>query len=174
MSDYSIEVKPSARQELEALPDNMLARVLQFSSPSRINSAQFEAEGDAVDGHHVSGDAVVDVVLFSVIHHIVECGNHDGFQALIHHGFLPKVSLPVLHPLEIGHRHATGIRQNIGDDEDAAVKQNIIRRGSSRTVSAFHQDARLDLMSVLACDDALGGGGYDKNAILFQDFLRPN
>jgi mRNA interferase RelE/StbE len=29
VSDYSIEVKPSARQELEALPDNMLARVLQ-------------------------------------------------------------------------------------------------------------------------------------------------
>jgi len=29
VSDYSIEVKPSARKELEALPDNMLARVLQ-------------------------------------------------------------------------------------------------------------------------------------------------
>ena len=29
MSDYSVQVKPSARKELEALPDNMLARVLQ-------------------------------------------------------------------------------------------------------------------------------------------------
>ena len=29
VGDYSVEVKPSARKELEALPDNMLARVLQ-------------------------------------------------------------------------------------------------------------------------------------------------
>ena len=29
MGDYSIEVKPSARKELEALPDDLLARVLQ-------------------------------------------------------------------------------------------------------------------------------------------------
>ncbi len=29
MSSYSVEVKPSARKELEELPDNVLARVLQ-------------------------------------------------------------------------------------------------------------------------------------------------
>ncbi len=29
MGNYSIEVKPSARKELEALPDEMLVRVLQ-------------------------------------------------------------------------------------------------------------------------------------------------
>jgi mRNA interferase RelE/StbE len=29
VSDYSVQVKPSARKELEALPDNVLARVLQ-------------------------------------------------------------------------------------------------------------------------------------------------
>ena len=29
MSDYSVQVKPSARKELEALPDNILARILQ-------------------------------------------------------------------------------------------------------------------------------------------------
>ena len=29
MSNYSVEVKPSARKELEALPDNVLARVVQ-------------------------------------------------------------------------------------------------------------------------------------------------
>jgi mRNA interferase RelE/StbE len=29
VSNYSVEVKPSARKELEALPDNVLARVLR-------------------------------------------------------------------------------------------------------------------------------------------------
>jgi len=29
VSSYSVEVKPPARKELEALPDNVLARVLQ-------------------------------------------------------------------------------------------------------------------------------------------------
>ena len=29
MSDYSVEVKPSARKELEALPDSVLARVVR-------------------------------------------------------------------------------------------------------------------------------------------------
>jgi mRNA interferase RelE/StbE len=29
VGDYAVQVKPSTRKELEALPDNMLARVLQ-------------------------------------------------------------------------------------------------------------------------------------------------
>ena len=29
MGDYTVRVKPSARKELEALPDNVVARVLQ-------------------------------------------------------------------------------------------------------------------------------------------------
>jgi mRNA interferase RelE/StbE len=29
VGDYSVEVKPSARKELEALPENLLARVFQ-------------------------------------------------------------------------------------------------------------------------------------------------
>ena len=29
MNDYSVEVKPSARKELEALPDNVLARIIR-------------------------------------------------------------------------------------------------------------------------------------------------
>jgi mRNA interferase RelE/StbE len=29
VGDYSVQVKPSARKELEALPDNVLARVVQ-------------------------------------------------------------------------------------------------------------------------------------------------
>jgi mRNA interferase RelE/StbE len=29
VSDYSVEIKPSARKELEELPDNVLARVLR-------------------------------------------------------------------------------------------------------------------------------------------------
>lgn len=29
MADYSVEAKPSARKELEALPDKILARVIQ-------------------------------------------------------------------------------------------------------------------------------------------------
>ena len=29
MGDYSVEVKPAARKELEALPDNVLARVVR-------------------------------------------------------------------------------------------------------------------------------------------------
>lgn len=29
MVDYAVEIKPSARKELEALPDNMLTRVVQ-------------------------------------------------------------------------------------------------------------------------------------------------
>ena len=28
MADYSVEMKPSARKELEALPDNLLARIV--------------------------------------------------------------------------------------------------------------------------------------------------
>ena len=30
MSNYSVEVKPSARKELEALPDNVLTRVVRM------------------------------------------------------------------------------------------------------------------------------------------------
>jgi mRNA interferase RelE/StbE len=35
VNNYSVEVKPSARKELESLPDNLLARVLQKMSSLR-------------------------------------------------------------------------------------------------------------------------------------------
>ncbi len=37
MADYGVEVKPSARKELEALPDNVLARVVQRIDALRRN-----------------------------------------------------------------------------------------------------------------------------------------
>ncbi|MGA7462253.1 MAG: type II toxin-antitoxin system RelE family toxin [Terracidiphilus sp.] len=37
MVEYAVEVKPSARKELESLPDNMLARVVQRLESLRRN-----------------------------------------------------------------------------------------------------------------------------------------
>src|ERR1700728_445234 len=94
---------------------------LRIVSSSGVNSALPDRVGHAINGQHVSRDAVVYLMRVSIAHHISERRNHDLFQLLVHHRLFPEVPLPVLHPLEVRSRNTTGIRQNVGNHKNSLV-----------------------------------------------------
>src|SRR5579862_1828245 len=83
-----------------------------FSFSLCVNSALANRVSDTIDRQHISRNAVVHMVRFRVTNHVIEGCNHDRFQLLIHERFFPEIALPVLHPFEVGSRHATGIAQD--------------------------------------------------------------
>src|SRR6476646_3705161 len=86
-----------------------------------IDAALTNRVSHTIDGQHVGGDSVVDVVRLGVADDIFKRRLHDGVELLVHHRFLPEVSLAVLHPLEIRGGDAARIGQNVGDHEDALI-----------------------------------------------------
>ena len=114
----------------------------------RVDAALLDGEGDAVDGEHVGGDAVVDVVGLGVADHVVEAVAQDGFELLVDDGFFPEVALAVLHPLEVAGGDAAGVGQDVGHDEDALFGEDLVGDGGGGAVGAFDDDARLDLAAL--------------------------
>src|SRR5271168_614728 len=98
---------------------------------SGIDAALFGGVGYAVDGEHVGGDAVVDVVSGGVGDNVVEALGHDVVETLVDLGLGPEVAHAVLHPLEVAGRDAAGVGKDVGDDEDALVGEDLIRDGGS-------------------------------------------
>src|SRR5437868_6036141 len=65
------------------------------------------------DGQHVCRDAVVDVMRVGEVHDIFKSLAQDEFQLLIHGGFLPEITLTVLHPLKVRSGNAAGVGENV-------------------------------------------------------------
>jgi len=84
---------------------------------SGVDAAQFQSRSHTVNRHHVGGNAVVDAVEFGVANHFVEGAIHNVKEALVDFALAPEEALAVLHPLEVAHRNAAGIPENIGDSE---------------------------------------------------------
>ena len=74
-------------------------------------------------------------------HHVVEAVDHDLFQPLVHHVFIPEEPLAILHPFKIRNSHAAGVRQDVRNDEDFLFCQNRIGNGCRRSVRAFAKNA---------------------------------
>src|SRR5258708_35124274 len=91
-----------------------------------INSAELEGAGDAVDGQHVGGNAVVDFVLFRKADHFIEGVVHHVVQALVDFALAPEEALAVLDPFEITDGDAAGVAENVGHGEDALGINNSV------------------------------------------------
>ncbi len=130
---------------------------LRYATKLCVDAALLDGERHAVDGQHVGGDAVVDVVGLGVADHVVEAVAQDGLQLLVDDGFFPEIALAVLYPLEVAGGDAAGVGQNVGHDEDALVGQDLVGNGGGGSVCAFHDDASLDLVRVAAGNHVLGG-----------------
>ena len=49
---------------------------------------------------------------------------HLGLEPLVHFLFRPEVPVAVLHPLEVGRRHAAAVGEDVRHDEDAALVED--------------------------------------------------
>ena len=135
------------------------SRCFHAGAALRVNATQLHAEGHTIDGEHVRGNAVVDVMFLAVLDHAIECRDLNLPQLFVHIVFQPEIALPVLNPLEVGDGHTTGVGQNVRHDEHAAFEEDIVRRCGGGAVRPFHKDARLDSIRVPAGNHALFGGG---------------
>src|ERR1035438_8842754 len=68
----------------------------------RVNPALADCIRHSINGQHVRGDSVVNVVGLGIAYNVLECVLHDVFELLIHDRFLPEISLTILYPFEIG------------------------------------------------------------------------
>src|ERR1700754_3382484 len=94
-----------------------------------VDATLFGGVGYAVDGEHVGGDAVVDVVRTGVSDDVVKALGHDAVKTLVDFGFGPEVAHAVLDPLEVAGGDTTGVGEDVGYDKDALVSQDLIGDG---------------------------------------------
>ena len=69
--------------------------------------------------------------LTDVFEHVVERLAHLGFEALVDFLFLPEVAVAILDPLEIRRGDAAGVGEDVGNHEDAAFVQVLVRLRAS-------------------------------------------
>src|SRR5438552_14581084 len=91
-----------------------------------IDTAGLEGFGDALNADDVSGGAHVAVMMLLSIFDSVEGLAHDAAKLLVNLVLVPEELLQVLDPLEVGHCHPAGVTQDVGQDNDAAVVQDVI------------------------------------------------
>src|SRR5256885_3849863 len=90
--------------------------------------------GDPADRNHVRGRAHVDLVLLGHVEHVVEGLHHYLFQARVDRGLAPEQVLEVLHPLEVAHRDAAGVAEDVRDEEHALLVEDPIGFGRGGAV----------------------------------------
>src|SRR5919201_1325443 len=81
------------------------------------------------DGEHVGAGAHVYVAVGGGLVNVLEGALHDALQLLVDFVLGPVVALDVLRPLEVGHGHASGVRQDVGEDHDALLEQDMVGLG---------------------------------------------
>jgi hypothetical protein len=79
-------------------------------------------------------------------------------QFLPHAIETPLIVLLVLHPFEVAGRHAAGVRQNVGENFDAALVENRVGLRLDRSVRRFDDYRGLDPRRVRLRDDAAERG----------------
>ena len=97
--------------------------------------------------------------------------SHHLLEAAIHDLFCPEVAHAVLHPLEVGDRHAAGVGEDVGHDEDAFRLENLVGIGRGRAVGTLDDDLGLNARSVGRGDLVLGRGGHQQIAVEFEQLL---
>src|SRR5216684_5852114 len=123
-----------------------------------INSAELEGAGDAVDGQHISRNAVVDFVLFRKADHFIKGIVHDVEEALVHFALAPEEALAVLDPFEIADGNAAGVAENVRHCEDTLAIDDRVRLPCGGAIGALTENSRLHLLGIFLGNLVFDGG----------------
>src|SRR5262245_23342499 len=140
-------------------------RLLTRPAPSGVDASHPSDVSDPVDRQHISGDAIVDVMVFGVLHHVVEARDHNVLQALVDHLLFPEIAHAVLNPFEVTASYPAGVRQNVWDNENAFAFKYIVGRRRGRAVGAFGENPAFDLIDVMTRDLIFGSGWQEDLAL---------
>ena len=107
----------------------------------------------------------------AIVGDVAERLDHDVLEPLVDLALAPEEARAVLHPLEVGHRHAAGVGQDVRHDEDVLRVQDLVGALRRRAVGALDDDLRLDVAGVLLADLVLVGGRDEDVAVELEQVL---
>src|SRR6266566_4266982 len=101
-------------------PVRRTRRGLKGGTTSRlwIDPADRRCVGDALNRESVRGGSHVDALVYRRVEDLVERARDHVMQLGVDLLLLPEEGLQVLHPLEVGNDHTTGVGEDVRDHED--------------------------------------------------------
>ena len=123
-----------------------------FDLALRVEPAELDGLDYATHGQEVGGLAHVDVPLLVDGVHALERLDHDLLEAVVDLVLGPEQAVQALDPLEVGHRDATGVGQDVRDEQDAVLVEDPVRLGGVGAVGGLARDLGLDVWGVLRGD----------------------
>ena len=106
--------------------------------------------------------------------HIHERLAHHALELRVHFGDRPEEALQILHPFEIADRHAAGVRQDVGYQQNPLARQHFVRMRSGRSVGRLANDLRLDLVRIIQRDHVFQRRGNQNFALHRQQIVVRN
>src|SRR5579872_1349316 len=95
----------------------------------RVDAAETRRFCHAAHGHRVCALPHVHLETVRLSERIAESALHDAPQPLVDGLLLPEELLEILHPLEVRHRDAAGVSENVRQDHDPALVQDVVGLG---------------------------------------------
>ena len=74
--------------------------------------------------------------------------DHDLLELGVDDGLAPVVAVEVLDPLEVADGDATGVAQDVGDQEHPVLEQDLVGLGRRRAVGGLGDEPGLDVAGV--------------------------
>src|SRR2546423_13266227 len=133
--------------------------MLTAFSPSRKNSAHARRFGDSTDGENVSARPHLGAEALGGRVDAGEGRAHRFFERVFDAILSPEVGVLILHPLVVTDGDASGVCENVWDEEDAAVEEYAIRSGRHRAVGKFADYRGAHALDVCERDAVLKGRG---------------
>ena len=98
--------------------NNDAARVGHAELELRVDGAELDGFCHASDAENIRGNTHGEFPLDVKLQHVAKGCFHHAFQTIIDILRFPEQVLLILHPFKVGDRDATGIAQNVRNDED--------------------------------------------------------
>src|ERR1035438_5384533 len=101
---------------------------------SGIQAADAAGFGDTRDAEHIGGQAHIDLLVGVDLEHIGEGPGHDLLQFRVDVLLIPEEVVFVLHPFEVADGDATGVAEDVGDQEYALLVEDAVGFRGDRAV----------------------------------------
>src|SRR5947209_14478221 len=126
------------------------ASVARGTRVSRVDPPRLERARDLADRGHHRRLPERDRLLFRHGPHAVECIGHLVGELDANLVAVPEQPAEILHPLEVGHGHTAGVREDVRDDGNATVGEDRVGLERRRAVRALDDELRMHAAGVFA------------------------
>ena len=135
---------------------------------SGLPAAEDGGAGDAVDAEGEGAHAEVAVVGAAHLLGVPEGAGHVRLELPVHLLLVPHEPLDVLHPLEVAHRHAARVGQDVRQDQHPLLRQNLVGLGVCRVVRSLDDVLCFDGISIVLVYDS-SQSCRDEHIALFRE-----